>query len=398
MLLVGLVVMMPTGLAAGLDHPDGVAKTADIIAGGGYSPGAKDVGDIFVWNDGSYIYVQFVIVDNTPSDPLDDWYITETHVEVATERGNIPQANGNPVPGKFTYARTHENVDECTETVPLGSFSGKVFVAAHAQVCQGGFVGLNLALPEGVVMKTPTPYGVKTSTFPGTIVYGGTFPDGTYDMGWCARLGIGQMPYDASYPATAFSSYADNIPYLVVENQENLDAVNWLLNHKGDYLGHAWTVCPAPLEAPAWWTTAMGAYDPSSFPTEVAVNWFDLQMAIWYLLDDQLAYDDAYCFMHKYWFMQSKVGYDIAQEALQNGDGFVPGPGEGMVVILSPQNGATCYQPILVEVEVPCQKCETAWGAVLTDGTDKKGNPAMVWGNQFPGKNWATYLEYQVAV
>jgi hypothetical protein len=77
---------------------------------------------------------------------------------------------------------------------------------------------------------------------------------------------------------------------------------------------------------------------------------------------------------------------------------FVPGPGEGMAVILSPQNGATCYQPILIEVEVPCHKCETAWGAVLTDGTDKKGNPAKVWGNQFPGKNWATYLEYQVAV
>jgi hypothetical protein len=55
-----------------------------------------DVGEIQVWNDDQNLYVKYV-VDAT------DWCLTETHLAVAYSLDDIPQKNGNPIPGQFPY-------------------------------------------------------------------------------------------------------------------------------------------------------------------------------------------------------------------------------------------------------------------------------------------------------
>jgi hypothetical protein len=53
------------------------------------------VGTVYVWNDGEELHVVY----NTTG----GWEMTETHLAVAIELEVIPQKNGNPIPGKFSY-------------------------------------------------------------------------------------------------------------------------------------------------------------------------------------------------------------------------------------------------------------------------------------------------------
>ena len=54
-----------------------------------------NVGTVNVWNDGVELHVTY----NTTG----GWVLTETHLAVATALDDIPQKNGNPIPGKFQY-------------------------------------------------------------------------------------------------------------------------------------------------------------------------------------------------------------------------------------------------------------------------------------------------------
>jgi hypothetical protein len=101
--------------------------TTNLIADGGSAATAVDVGDVLVWNDEDYLYVKYVTTD--------DWYITEVHLEVATISGGIPQAKGNPIPGKFTYKAEGLWTQEYLFTIPLSWDSDKqLSIAAHAVV------------------------------------------------------------------------------------------------------------------------------------------------------------------------------------------------------------------------------------------------------------------------
>ena len=53
------------------------------------------VGNVYVWNDDVELHVTY----NTTG----GWVLTETHLAVATALEDIPQKNGNPIPGKFPY-------------------------------------------------------------------------------------------------------------------------------------------------------------------------------------------------------------------------------------------------------------------------------------------------------
>ncbi len=388
-------------------------KVADMIAGGGNTAGAKDVGDILAWNDGTNLFVKYQIVDQTPSDPSDNWWISETHLAVATSLAGIPHnSNSLPKPGQFKFGETFaQGVTEALYTIKLtdiGSNIGagtQLYIAAHAVVGKGGMEAVSLYLPNEVTVTIPSPSGYSptwASRFPGTVVSGGTILDGTYNA-WCGNEGPGQIPYNTPTQALVYSSYDDGIPTSVIENQENLDALNWLINHKS-YIGQPWTVCAAPAEAPAWWGqspygTSGGPYDPSTFPTDVTVTWFDFQMAIYYLIDTSISYDSDYCFMHQMWFYQSKVGYDLAQLALTNGEGFVPCSGMKMVVILAPEVQSHDNQPILIDTTVPCKGgYETAWGVVGGIFGDVSGTPdGLGPQNKFnASKNWSEYIPYRV--
>ena len=75
------------------------AETFDLIAGGGNVNGATDVGDVTLTVTGNESTVYY--------DLDEGWWLTETHVAVAKTQNQIPQKNGNPIPGKFSDTATH---------------------------------------------------------------------------------------------------------------------------------------------------------------------------------------------------------------------------------------------------------------------------------------------------
>ncbi|WP_455369934.1 hypothetical protein [[Eubacterium] cellulosolvens] len=104
-------------------HTESDPYTTDLLAGQ-----TIDVGDVLVWNDVDYLYVKYLITEL-------GWCLLETQLQVATSLEGIPQKNGNPIPGKFTYKATHECVTEYTYMIELSWDAGQeLFIAAHAKV------------------------------------------------------------------------------------------------------------------------------------------------------------------------------------------------------------------------------------------------------------------------
>jgi hypothetical protein len=86
------------------------------------------VGSVTVDNDAGNLYVTF---DTTGG----DWSLTEIHVAVGSVVADIPQKNGNPIPGKFDYKDELETpVQTYTCTIPLDGLSTSGVIAAHAVV------------------------------------------------------------------------------------------------------------------------------------------------------------------------------------------------------------------------------------------------------------------------
>ena len=172
-------------------------------------------------------------------------------------------------------------------------------------------------------------------------VSGGTTLDGTYD-GYCLDT---DSAFPDSGPANVFSSY-EPLPPNRIEFPENLDLVNWILNQ--GFVGQS--------------SGCGGNY-----------TYGDVQWAIWQLLEDDPPADHSSLGA----WAQCRA-QEILDAAYAYGEGFVPGCGQAMGIILVAEQ--LWRQPILIWIEVPCAESETAWA----DGLD------------FPGKNWATYFAYSV--
>jgi hypothetical protein len=335
-------------------NPEESPHVVDLIAGQ-----HLDVGDIHIWNDDECLYVKYVIVDETPEDPTDNWYITETHLHIGyNSLDDIPQTgNKNPIPGQFEYQGVHDYPTlEVLYTHPLPDTwdaDQEVYVAAHAVVMQyGGLDGLEKALPDyPVTASVKYPYGGGPSYFPQTTVSGGTFLDGVY-QGWC--VDTDRVIYqNKEYSTLVYSSYED-IPTEYVDKPYNLDLVNYVINQ--DYVGK----------------TSPGGYGIYTYG--------DVQRVIWTLIEDLVGSSSLGS------WSQNRVD-EILADVYANGEGFEPGPCDKVGLILVPIDnngniGQICVaQAIMIEFGIPCETVsETAWG----DGPG------------FPGPNWATYIIYHL--
>lgn len=126
----------------------GIAQEVKLIAGQHI-----EVGSVTVGNDATNLYVTFTTTGN--------WKLSETHVHVATSLADIPQRNGNPVPGRFDYGMDHNPmVTTYTYTIPLGAWSPgtELYIAAHAVV--------NRVDEHGNVLQRETGWG-QGPGFPG---------------------------------------------------------------------------------------------------------------------------------------------------------------------------------------------------------------------------------------
>ena len=322
-----------SGISYLMKHTEEEPFTTPLIAGQ-----TIDVGDVLVWNDGDYLYVKYVV-------DAEYWCLTETHLHVATSLEDIPQKNGNPPPGKFDYKSEHDCVADYTYTIPLDwDPDTELFIAAHAVVCQlAGYFIAGLNLPDTVTFMVTFPYAGGPAYFPHTYINGLSIEE--LDVyGWCVDTDNAIIE-GIVYTANIYSSY-ETLPDGLIEYPENLDLVNWILNQ--GFVGQP--------------SACGGIY-----------TYGDVQRAIWELLEDNLSTEGLGA------WSQCRVD-EILTAAYANGEGFEPGCGDIMAVILESEP-VNCEQVqiIIGEIVIECG-CETAWG----DGED------------FLGKNWATYFTYTV--
>jgi hypothetical protein len=140
------------------------------------------VGTVFVCNDGDSLTVTY---DTSSS----GWPITETHLAVGAKVSDIPQTKtGNPIPGQFPYSSYHDPaVTSVTYDIPYTAAVGDpVIIAAHGvvwdpastgllQVCSNGdetytaynnaVLGPDAGAPDGrtgTAYPSSEPYGEQT--------------------------------------------------------------------------------------------------------------------------------------------------------------------------------------------------------------------------------------------
>jgi len=143
-------------------HTEGNPFSTPLIAGGGNPVSAITVGEVLIWNDGTTLYVKYIITDP-------DWCLTETHLHVATAVEEIPQKNGNPIPGKFEENDKHDCVIEVEYVYSLSEkewvFEDTLYIAAHAKV-QNNSVIVGYDDYQNAIYWTETGWG-EGLDFPG---------------------------------------------------------------------------------------------------------------------------------------------------------------------------------------------------------------------------------------
>ena len=274
----------------------------------------------------------------------DGYCLTSTHLSVVESPELFPNNNGNPTNGHFEYG--DDMLDCVTSATYYVPTSKGTYIAAHAVVnCVSDVTSeaFEQSLPEQVDVCV-TAKGVPESYLEIEIAEGNSL-SGLFDA-WCVDQDA-TLNNNECFTADVYSSY-ETLPVGKFEKPENFGAVNWLMNQ--GFIG---------TEA----TPELGNY-----------TFGDIQIAIWNLVDDSVC---SVC--------QFTGPYDndrinmLVEMALAHND-FVPGCGDDIVIILVPTDDK---QSIFITIPAPCGDCEeTAWG----DGC------------AFPGKNWATYFQYDAGL
>ena len=325
-----------------------------LIAGGGNPKSAIDVGRVIVTEADGKLCIRYEIDDA-------DWCLTEVHLEVKTSLAEIPQARGNPIPGRFTYKADLDCADGWEQCIEITWREGtELFIAAHG-VVEGGckLAPVNPEspcpdLPEGIVnivVQNPGLGFGMPSYFDLNLSNAGDL-DGMYDA-WCITtkrtIRTGKV-YDGLMICTYDPEFqiADLVQY-----PGNIDLVNCLLNQ--ELIGQP----------------SSGGYGNYTFG--------DFQTAIWLLLED-----DPVARGNMGSVDEDRV-WELVAMAGDCGDDFVPGCDQFVGVVIVPVDEAgNISQPVIISLPVPCvpTDCtsETAWGE----------------GPTFPGRNWFMYFNHTI--
>lgn len=218
--------------------------------------------------------------------------------------------------------------NEKSETLlkPKGSLQQKTYGS-----CTPDIDGLESMLPEQVTVTTTAKPG-NNAYFDVTISDNSGFLSGTDIPAWCADQDL-NLDNNETASFDVYSTYGD-LPAGVFEHPENFDKVNWLINQS--LIGQ---------ESP----NGLGEY-----------TFGHIQYAIWLLVDDSVC--EVCTFLTAPTGDWNTDGNDIEQAeeirdmALAHGDGFTPGCGEQMAIVLVPDGKQSIIISKEVE-EVPCEDC-----------------------------------------
>jgi hypothetical protein len=272
------------------------------------------VGSVMIWHDNEMLYIKYT-TDG-------DWYLYETHVFVGDQADLPTNKKGNPQIGHFPYSETHDMVQMYTYEFSLDDLGweqgDELFIMAHAVVnrvvndevvqsetawgCEYDYEESQrwacyidytpckvLEMPEGLVDIVASGGG-GDSYIDTTVSDGGNdVPSATYD-GWC--FDEDQLIYlGTHYDATLYSSYDPFLPPSLQD--DDWDLINYIINHKQDYFDAGYTV-------------------------------LNIEHVIWYFMEDpDWTWDDL-----------NTNEKAIAQDAIDNGEGFYPAHLQYMAVIV----------------------------------------------------------------
>jgi hypothetical protein len=348
-------------------HTESEPYVTDLIAGQ-----HMDAGDVFVWNDGENLYVKFLADDG--------WLISETHLHVATSSSDIPQKNGNPIPGKFEYNKEHDPwVSTYTYIIPLSEWDGgqDLYIAAHAAVMNVNrycidFESYNEYDTISTVNTPAGPVGFYMTNYTGF--------DSLSIGDWVALAPTGDLPTVAS-PKTITPENGNIVGFTVGSNP-----------FVDDFVAND------PFNTGAGGNTLTDTPDYSqTLLQQHAVSMFQAILVDFSSIEDfsgvrfagvDLDWNEVW---NIYYFNSSNILIDIqsidATPYGQSMDGYaIPinnsNPSITKFVIWGTMNIGTPGR-VGFAIDNLCTETageETAWG----DGED------------FPGKNWATYIEYNV--
>ena len=370
------------------------------------------VGNIITWNDGTNLYVKYVISDS-------DWCITETHLHVADILNDIPQKNGNPIPGKFMENDEHGCVKDVLYTLSLPdngwSADTDLYIAAHAVVKDTSAVACDL--DDAAIV-----YGIKRYTGD---VYEVDALDGSSSS---LIFTIEGVPVGSAKPnGLAYDSMNDRLYFCEYQNNLSIDPTTlyfWdgVQQQTAGELGTVQIADAAFYNGKYYYITGPPASDDLyevTFNADGSINvitplgdisnnthgWtFNGDIAIM----DGVLYGWGHCLQHGYEFFTynlftnlftvNKTSYNASLQLafgsdgtlyghrsgdpgnfftinLTNGEVTGPLPNPSGILFTDCASGLRCYNAM-----------ETAWG----------NGPCADTPLEFPGKNWATYYEYTV--
>ncbi len=304
------------------------------------------IGKVIVSKNEQNVDIEYVIES-------EGWYLLETDVSITPSKSDVLiTSTGDPDISQFTVNTTHDPIvlSYKYENLSTGG-NNNVAILAHATVQQReSNVNIldNLLPPEKV--KVEVGYQGEPHYFETTISGAGDF-NGTYP-GNCVDLD--HVIYSGrEYEMNMVSSYSDDdmLLSLLVDKPQNLDNLNYMINQ--DY-------------------------------SELGVTGAEEQAAMWTLIDDIKPTPEIADFS----FDQSIVDA-MVQDALDNGEGFVPHCGHKVLVILDPgvkdspelKTQVTMAQVTTISINNICNSVTTELDA-WADGTD------------FGGAGWAMYFNY----
>jgi len=328
----------------------------DLVAGQ-----TNDIGDVFITKaaDGGIVVDVYVTKDG--------YYMTSAEVAWGKTEDGLPHSNGGLTPGKFKYKLANlVYSNHVTFTIPASDLSGiaagtKLLVAVHASISSGGatYETFKSSITDSTTFTLVNPSADGNSYF-GVTINGVTY------RGWCIDTSRQTQGAPTEYKFNTYSS-TDSLPAGLINNSENMPFVNWIINQ--NYVGKT-------------------ASDGTPY------TYGDVQMAIWYFMDDNPSPTGTGT------FTQAHVNA-ITAAASAHSD-YVPAPGSKVAVIIKPTkvivNGVeySLYDPpismcnwgqiMIIELETKKGCSETAWAAVKTS--------CGGYGHDYPGSSWSKYVHF----